>query len=215
MKQLVYENTPAIKELEQKVKSALPALTNFAKTFNQLPPDGQFITSGKDLINALNNPSAFYLDCVKSRFPETEHGLPVDKDARLKTLKLPDLAELIKLAQDTKDLHKVVLIDGLYEVKNNTLSINSSVKESMFEPHRLFAYTEQQLEFAKLQTEFYTAFAKFREFNKQSLNNTHGFNIQGMDCCMFEKIITDEGINPELYRQQFRMTSYSPYWNMK
>lgn len=165
MKKLMTENKERIERTNECINATKVLINQFISQANSLST-GKIITTTEQLMSVLSDPTRGFGEIILGKIPDSEFGVPINKQERFKTLALPDLSELTELAlvvrasANNQALH---YLSGLFELDGDKVKINKEKMEEAFDVYRTYATNSDEVKFLDLQQEFVAAFNKLRE----------------------------------------------------
>lgn len=188
MKKTLNTNHEAVENTKKGITLLAPELEKFTNEFNALYPGA--INTLTELEQALGNPTMYFKNLILQQIPDQEYGLPVNKQERIKAVKMPDLSALTESSVCTKEVARQFALDRLesiYSLKNGKISINEAGVESYIEKHSLIIDEEDKAkaEFHAKHEAFVNSLNEFKNFcaetfganNSDPLFNTNNFKI--------------------------------------
>lgn len=206
-KELKHEDKAKIQRTQEGVNVLKLQINDMLSRFAEMP-NGK-LKGNKTLMDVLTNPKNAYRNIIKSLIPETDCGLPVDKEAKLRLMTFPDFTELTemndKLRMDANQYEIDHVNSGVFELESETtVKVNNSAKELLFDRFRVYANNSDESKLLDLQTEFVNSFVALRTHAEKAYGNNNVksyFDLSSYGNIFdINKLITQDSINPDFSR---------------
>jgi hypothetical protein len=188
-KVLLLQDEAAIISTNLQILALCNRVGEFQKHLNELPPLGKLCNSTADLVRALagDSPSAYVRQFIKELLPTHEAGVPVDRDARMATLKIPDMKELDREGNRLKqDLAMYGTSLQAFKLEATGVTYDSKQLEQLLDRKcRVYATTKEEEKAYELINNVVDAYSRFKNWYEQKTGDTSTFSIQNMDSRQF------------------------------
>jgi hypothetical protein len=172
---VLHEDTAAIKQAREGAERVREILQRFSVEAERVMPGS--VTKGSQIQEAISNPRRYLETVIMSRMPDNEHGLPVNKAERLKSLRFPDISALEDLRENWRQAMTHTTGAWCYDLQDGEVVIDEPTLEQSLDRFRL---TVAEGEDAKRElVELHQGLARSYNALRDYCNKTYGENNAG------------------------------------